>query len=95
MSSVLPHSAKGLGAHRPQIVGGDFPQALTESGQTAECAFLHIRIQCAIRAETPAQPDHFLDSIEGTQFTVLTPRHQQMKAVAAKIYGGIGVLVFC
>ena len=88
------HSAKGLGAHRAQIVRGDFPQALTESGETAECALLHIRIQCAIRVETPAQSDHFFNSIEGTQFTMLSPRHQQMKAVAAKIYGCIGVLLF-
>ena len=44
--------------------------------------------------EAAAEPHHVLDAVEDPQFTVLATRHEQVKAVAAEVDGGVGVAAF-
>ena len=78
--------AKRVGSDRPDLLGAEVPEPLTEEREALDRAILRLLIERAVVLEARSQSDRLANAIDDLETTVIDPRNHHVKAVRPQVY---------
>ena len=79
---------QGVGAHHPDVLRLQAPQALIEANEAVERPADHVLVEALVGTKTVCQAHHFLDAVDDLQPAVGFLGDKEMEAVGTEIEGG-------